>query len=82
MQKFIRVIEFEDYLDERFGPDADEPFIDQIFYLQQFPFDGNWEPRIKEEECKEKIKYEPDENGDWRGALARWSRRLRPGVRL
>jgi len=67
LQKFIRVIEFADYLDERFGPNADSAFIDQIYYLQQFPFNGNWEPRIKEEECKEKNKYEQDEHGDWRG---------------
>ena len=68
LQRFVRVIEFEEYLEERFGDNAaKDAFIDQIFYLQQFPFDGNWESRIKEEECKERNNYEMDEEGRWRG---------------
>ena len=68
LRKFVRVIEFDEYLEERFGSDAaDEMFVDQILYLQQFPFDGNWESRIKEEDCKEQNYYEKDERGRWRG---------------
>ena len=74
IQRFVRVIEFEDYLEERFGAHPDEDrhpdedlFVDQIFYLQQFPFDGNWEPRLEKEECKERNAYELDEEGKWRG---------------
>ena len=69
LRKFIRVLEFDEYLEERFGgQSAEEPmFVDQILYLQQFPFDGNWESRIKQEECKERNNYEMDDEGNWRG---------------
>ena len=69
LRKFIRVMEFDEYLEERFvGQSAEEPmFVDQILYLQQFPFDGNWESRIKREECKERNNYEMDDQGNWRG---------------
>lgn len=67
LTRFVDVIEFHDYLKQRFGEGTKEGHVDKIVYLQNFPFDGNWENRILEENCKERNKYEQDDDERWRG---------------
>lgn len=65
LNRYVPVIEFEDYVKE-----TGEPAIDEILYLQGYAEgwkDGNWEEKIDDRDCIDRPVYHRDENGLYRG---------------
>jgi peptide-O-fucosyltransferase len=63
LNEYVPVMEFEDYLKE-YGPN-----IQQLFYLQNFPWKNGdeWKERLAPDKCTKDIRYYQDEKGYWLG---------------
>ena len=65
MNKYIPVMEYEDYLEE-----VGEPIVEEIWYLQSYAegwSPGKWEEKIHERPCISPPAYQSDEDGLYRG---------------
>ena len=65
LNRYVPVIEFEDYVKE-----TGQPAIDEILYLQGYAEgwkDGHWEEKIDDRDCIDRPIYHRDENGLYRG---------------
>ncbi|XP_063423391.1 GDP-fucose protein O-fucosyltransferase 2-like isoform X3 [Mytilus trossulus] len=65
LREHIPVIEFEDYLTV-----MGEEVVDEIYYLQRYKegwTNGKWEEKMDIRECIDRVPYQKDENGKWRG---------------
>ena len=65
LNRYVPVIEFEDYVKQTGGP-----VIDEIIYLQRYAegwTDGKWEEKIDERDCIDRPAYRKDDKGLYRG---------------
>ncbi|KAK7939644.1 hypothetical protein WMY93_002970 [Mugilogobius chulae] len=65
LQANVPVIEYEEFITENGGP-----FIDQVLVLQNYAegwTDGKWEEKVDERPCIEKLMYNKDKQGFYRG---------------
>ena len=65
LNRYVPVIEFEDFVKE-----IGEPAIDEIIYLQKYAegwTDGKWEEKIDDRDCIDRPLYHKDEQGVYRG---------------
>lgn len=65
LNRYVPVIEFEDFVKE-----TGEPALDEILYLQGYAEgwkDGHWEEKIDDRDCIDRPVYHKDEDGLYRG---------------
>lgn len=60
----VHVMEFEDFLKK-----ADQPHVEEVYYLQRFKegWSGKWEEKMKICDCVDEPRYHLDSRGKWRG---------------
>ena len=65
LNRYIPVMEFEDYIEE-----VGEPIVEEIWYLQRYAegwSPGNWEEKMHERPCLDPPAYQSDSEGLYRG---------------
>ncbi|XP_071156265.1 GDP-fucose protein O-fucosyltransferase 2-like isoform X3 [Mytilus edulis] len=65
LREHIPVIEFEDYLTV-----MGEEVVEEIYYLQRYKegwTNGKWEEKMDIRECIDRVPYQKDDDGKWRG---------------